>query len=138
MVLPPVRAAFRAIATTIVPEAVNLDASGWAEVERLVEKALEPRPAAIKRQLGALIRAIETLPVLRWGKPFTRLPAADRTRFLSGLQNAPLLLLRRGFWGIRTLVYLGYYARTEAGVEIGYRADPRGWDARRIPREGSA
>jgi hypothetical protein len=134
MVLPPVRGPFRAIATTIVPEAVSLDASGWAEVERLVEKALEPRPAAIKRQIGALIRAIELLPVLRWGRPFTRLAASDRTRFLSGLQNAPVLLLRRGFWGLRTLIYLGYYARAEAAAEIGYRADPRGWAARPRPQ----
>ena len=131
MVLEPVRDTFRAIATAVVPEAERLDAAGWAELERLVEKMLEPRPAAIKRQLQLLIRAIEVLPLLRRGTRFTRLAASDRARFLSGLENAPVLLLRRGFWGLRTLVLLGYYARPEAGREIGYRADPGGWDARR-------
>ena len=131
MVLAPVRETFRAIATTVVPEAERLDAAGWAELERLVEKMLEPRPAAIKRQLQLLIRAIEILPLLRRGNRFTRLSASNRARFLSGLENAPVLLLRRGFWGLRTLVFLGYYARPEAGRAIGYRAEARGWEARK-------
>ena len=131
MVLDPVRETFRAIATTVVPEAGRLDAAGWGELERLVEKLLEPRPAAVKRQLQLLIRAIEYLPLLPRGARFTRLAAPERASFLSGFENAPVLLLRRGFWGIRTLVYLGYYARPEAGLEIGYRAHPRGWEARK-------
>ena len=130
MVLDSVRDVFRAIAVTVVPEAERLDAAGWAEVERLVEKTLEPRPASVKRQVRLLIRAIGLLPLLRRGKRFTELSPEARTAFLSALENAPVVLLRRGFWGIRTLVYLGYYARPEAGREIGYRADARGWDAR--------
>ncbi|HSB36138.1 MAG TPA: gluconate 2-dehydrogenase subunit 3 family protein [Thermoanaerobaculia bacterium] len=133
MVLPPVRDTFRAIARTVVPEAGSLDAAGWAELERLVEKTLEPREPAVKRQLSLLIRAIELLPLLRWGRPFTRLADSERTRFLAALENAPALLLRRGFWGVRTLVLLGYYARPEAGAGIGYRADAHGWEARSRP-----
>lgn len=131
MVLAPVAETFRAIATTVVPEAERLDAAGWAELERLVEKMLAPRPASMKRQLQLLIRSIEYLPLLRRGGRFSRLAGPARTAFLSGLENAPVLLLRRGFWGLRTLIYLGYYARPEAGREIGYRADPGGWEARR-------
>ncbi len=119
------------MAVTVVPEAERLDAAGWAEVERLVEKTLAPRPAPVKRQLRLLLRVIGFLPVLRRGRRFVSLSAAERTAFLSGLENAPVVLLRRGFWGIRTLVYLGYYARPAAGLEIGYRAHPRGWEARR-------
>ena len=86
-------------------------------LERLVEKTLESRDEAVKRQLVTfLFRAIEHLPLLRWGRRFTQLPLAERTRFLSALENAPLLLLRRGFWGVRTLVFLGYYARPEAAA----------------------
>jgi len=138
MVLPPVRDTFRAIATTVVPEAERLDAAGWAELERLVEKMVEPRPAAIKRQLQLLIRAIEILPLLRRGSRFTRLAAPDRASFLSGLENAPVLLIRRGFWGLRTLVFLGYYARPEADREFGYRAHHGGWEARRAAGAGAS
>ncbi len=85
----------------------------------------------MKRQLGLLFRVIELLPLLRFGRPFTKLGAAERTRFLAALEDAPLLLLRRGFWGLRTLVYLGYYARPEAGRGDRVRRRPaRGWEAR--------
>ena len=47
------------------------------------------------------------------------------------MQDAPLLLLRRGFWGLRTLIFMGYYGRDAARDAIGYRADPRGWEIRR-------
>ncbi len=131
MVLPPVRDTFRAIAATVVPETERLDESGWAGLERLVEKALEARPEAVRRQLRLLIRVIQLLPLLRRGRPFTRLTPAERASFLTGLQEAPILLLRRGFWGLRTLVFLGYYVSPEAARAIGYRADPRGWEARK-------
>jgi hypothetical protein len=126
-----VRDTFRAIAVTVVPEASALDETGWSALEALVEKTLAPRPASIKRQLLLFVRAIEHLPRLRWGRGFSTLTPDERTRFLSGLERAPALLLRRGFWGLRTLVFLGYYARPEAASAIGYRADARGWEARR-------
>ena len=130
-VLAPVRGVFRALAATCVPEASSLDERGWAAAEAVVEQALTERPAKVRRQLGLLIRLLEVLPVLRWGRRFTRLDPVMRLRFLEALQGSPLLLLRRGVWGIRTLAFMGYYARPEAAGLIGYRADARGWEARR-------
>ena len=130
-VIAPVRAVFRALAVTFVPEASALDERGWSEAERIVEEALAPRPPKVRRQVGLLIRALDVLPLLRHGRRLTALDAAARLRFLSGLQDSRLLLLRRGIWGLRTLVFMGYYARPEAASLIGYRADARGWEARR-------
>ena len=131
MILAPVRDTFRAIAVTVVPGASALDESGWSALEALVERTLAGRPVSVQRQLVLFVRAIEHLPRLRWGRSFTALAPESRTRFLSALEHAPVLLLRRGFWGLRTLVFLGYYARPEAAAEIGYGADARGWEARR-------
>lgn len=126
-----VREIFRAVAVTVVPEANELDERGWNELESAIEKGLESRPESMRRQLRMFVRAIDTLPQLRFGKTFRALDAEKRARFLLGLQESPLLLVRRGFWGLRTLVFMGYYGRDEAQRAIGYRADPRGWDARR-------
>jgi hypothetical protein len=49
---------------------------------------------------------------------------------LRAVQDSPVLLLRRGFWGLRTMVYLGYYSRAAAAAEIRYRAHVNGWEAR--------
>lgn len=125
-----VRPILRAIGVTVVPEAARLDESAWAAIEGTVAGALATRPAALQRQFLLFLRVVEWLPVLRFGRRFTRLDAARRTRFLERLQDSPLLLMRRGTWGLRTLVLMGYYGRLEARDEIGYRGHPAGWEAR--------
>lgn len=129
--LTSVRPVLRAIGVTVVPEATCLDEAGWAALEGTVAAALASRPAAVQRQFLLFLRVVEWLPLVRFGRRFTRLDPARRTRFLMSLQDAPLLLVRRGTWGLRTLLLMGYYCRPQAGKEIGYRADPRGWNARR-------
>lgn len=39
---------FRAVAATVVPEAAQLDAAAWAELEQIVERALADRPVAMR------------------------------------------------------------------------------------------
>jgi hypothetical protein len=132
------RSTFRAVAVCVVPEAASLDEAGWSEVEAIVETALAARPAGLQRQLGLFLRVIELFPLLRHQSRFSRLPVATGTRVLGRLERSRVLLLRRGFWGLRTLVLMGYYARPAAAVEIGYRAQRRGWAARsRDAGEGS-
>ncbi len=121
---------FRAVATTVVPEASRLTSAEWADVEAVVTRALTARPAPMQRQLALFLRLLDWLPLLRYGRRLTTLDAARRARFLSFIQDSPLLLVRRGFWGVRTLVLLGYYGRPAAAAAIGYRGDPRGWEAR--------
>lgn len=126
-VLPPVRAKFRALATAIVPETADLDDAGWADLEAIVEDALSKRPPEIRRQLAVFIRLLDFLPRLRWLRPFRTLGAAQRVRFLHGIQSSKIFLFRRGFWGLRTMVYMGYYARPQAYADLGYDAHLRGW-----------
>jgi hypothetical protein len=117
---------------TVVPEAARLDGAAWNEVEEIVERALAERPPGMRRQLSAFLRAVELLPVARHGRRFTGLDADRRTRVLLALQRSRVLPLRRGMWGIRTLIFMGYYARPAAAAEIGYRASAGGWEARRL------
>lgn len=121
----------RAVVLTVVPESAALDGQGWHDLEMLVEALLRDRPAGMKRQLRIFLRLIEWLPVARYGRPFTRLPAAARVRVLTYLQNHPVQKVRVGFWGLRTIVLAGYYGRPEAARAIGYTASPHGWEARR-------
>lgn len=133
-----VRPTFRALAAAIVPEAERLAADGWSELERVVEEALAARPTGLRRQLVLFIRLLEWLPLLRYGRRFTRLDRRRRARFLAMVEDAPLLLARRGFWGLRTLVMMGYYARPDAAAEIGYRAHLRGWWGRGLGPAGGS
>jgi len=126
-----VRSVFRAVAATVVPEAVRLDEKGWLELEQIIGGALEARPPGLRRQLTLFLSVLDVLPIFRYGRTFRGLDPSRRDSFLLGIQDAPLLLFRRGFWGLRTLVFMGYYGREEGRSETGYRADPRGWEAPR-------
>lgn len=134
--LAPIRPAFRAIASTIVPEAALLDDDAWGELERAVESALATRPAGMRRQLALFVKLLNVLPLLTRGSTLTRLDPARRARFLSAIERSRLAPLRKGFWGLRTLVYMGYYTRPAIHDEIGYRAHVRGWSHRRSPAFG--
>ncbi|HSD31456.1 MAG TPA: hypothetical protein VLB49_06070 [Gemmatimonadales bacterium] len=129
--LTSVRPVLRAIGVTVVPEATRLDEAGWAAIEDTVAAALASRPATLQRQVLLFLRVVEWLPLVRFGRRFTRLDPARRARVLKSLLDAPLLLVRRGMWGLRTLLLMGYYGRPEVRDEIGYRAHPGGWNARR-------
>lgn len=130
-VLTAVRPAFRAIATAVIPDAHRLDEPAWIEMETIVHQALALRPVRLQRQLLTFIRLVEWLPVIRFGCRFSQLDAARRTRVVQSLQDAPVLLIRRGVWGLRTLILMGHYGRAAVQRDIGYRGDPRGWEARR-------
>jgi hypothetical protein len=122
-----VRSTFRALVTTSVPEAVALTAAEWTELDAIVEDAVAKRPAALQRQLLVFIRLLNVLPLVRWGRTFERLDPPRRARFLAWLERSRVFLLRRGFWGVRTLAFMGYYARPSAFGLIGYDARLRGW-----------
>jgi hypothetical protein len=67
--------------------------------------------------------------VVRYGRTFAALGDEQRSRILRYLQDHPVERIRCGFWGLRTLAFLGYYGRPEVAHAIGYRPDPRGWEA---------
>lgn len=134
--LAPVRDTFRSVVEAVVPEAPALDADGWSRVEAIVADALGARPRSLRRQLRLLLGVIRWLPLLRWGRTFPSLSLDARRRFLAALQDAPILLLRRGFWGIRTLAFMGYYGQEEVRRELGYAARLRGRREREEPVRG--
>jgi hypothetical protein len=107
-----------------------MDESGWAAFGAIIEHALAQRPAKVRRQLAVFLRLLDVLSMMRHGRPLRKLSFEKRTRLFARIQDSRLLLLRRGFWGVRTLVLMGYYARPEARALVGYAADPRGWQAR--------
>jgi len=123
-------ARFRAIVTTVVPEATALGDDEWSVAESIIGRAVSARPPAMRRQLGLFVRALDLLSLVRHFHTFAGLTPGARTELLERLGASPLVALRRGVWGVRTLAMMGYYARPEAAKAIGYRASPAGWASR--------
>ncbi len=131
-VLEGVRGPFRALVVSFVPEAGALTAEAWDEGETLVEGLLAGRSSKVRREVRLLIRVLDVLALLRHGHGLARLDGDRRERLLSSLQDSPVLLVRRGVWGLRTLAFLTYYGTANGRAAVGYRAAPAGWDARAI------
>jgi hypothetical protein len=134
-VLGPVQAAFRAMGESILPPDAPLEDQDWIAIERIVEHALAGRPPGVRRQVRLFLRIANLLPLLSTGTKLNRLSPAKRAAFLDGLQRSRIALLRRGLWGIRTLLFMGYYTQDRVRDRIGYGASAAGWGASAQGRE---
>ncbi|MEJ2206197.1 MAG: hypothetical protein P8170_19060 [Gemmatimonadota bacterium] len=128
--LAPIRASFRAITRAVAPASSGLDEAGWRRAEEIVDDALSARPTSVRRQVVLFVRAVGMLSWVRHGRSLGTLDPDRMRRFLRSLERSPLLLVRKGFWGIRTLAFMGYYGQSEVRADLGYRANPGGWESR--------
>lgn len=122
---------FASITEVVVPDARAMSAAEWREFGDVIEGALAKRPPAMRRQLGLFMKILNVLSFIRHRRSISRLSVEQRTQFLASIENSRLLLFRRGFWGIRTLAFMGYYARPGCAGSLGYAAAARGWELRR-------
>lgn len=119
--------AFRAAATAFVPELADAPPETWRMLFATVDAAVASRPAQVRRQLGGFLRLLDVAAWLRFARPLHQLDLDTRIRFLRRFERAPVALFRRGMWGIRTLVFMGYYTQPPVIASLGYRATAAGW-----------
>lgn len=128
--LDRIRGPYRAVTVACVPRAEALTEEEWGRAEAIVDEALAQRPPAVRRQVVLFVKILGFLALVRHGKRLERL-APERTRaLLARFEGGPLLLLRRGTWGLRTLAFMGYYGQASVRDELGYTAALRGWETR--------
>lgn len=127
---PDRRELLRALAPAFVPEIEAASPEQWEALERTFEHAVAQRSLEVRRQLGLFLKLLELLGWLRFGRSLTRTTVPNRTGFLDRLSRSPVLMVRRGVWGLRTLIMMGWYTQPEVARAIGYRASREGWSAR--------
>ena len=114
-------ATFRAAAACIVPSEGDSPGADSDRAIAIADRALAARPAADQRLLGVFLGALERLPLLRFGRPFSRLPLDKRAAVLRFLEsNRVLRPLRQGFFGVKTFALMGYYGAEETWGPLGY------------------
>lgn len=123
--------AFREFAQCFIPETAQATPSQWHEMEEVVARALDARPPRVRRQIALFVRLIDLAARVRHRRRFAALDHARATALLESFAAAPVLLLRRGVWGLRTLVMMGWYTSPSVCEALGYRATAAGWEARR-------
>lgn len=116
------------IGERIAPGLTRLDREKLTRVRAIIEHAIATRPPSLQRQLSAFLTFLRWAPIARFGRPFDRLSPAQQDAVLGWFQDAPVAPLRHGFLGVKTLIFMGYYGRPEAGAAIGYRPSRSGND----------
>jgi hypothetical protein len=114
------------VGARIAPGIAELDGAALDRVAAIVERAIGARPPSLQRQLRLFLDVLRWAPLARYGRPFDRLRPEQQDAVLRWFHDAPLTPLRHGFWGVKTLIYMGYYGRPEAGAGIGYHPSRSG------------
>jgi len=103
------------LAARIVPESAGAPAQVTDPLLAAIDGELRPRPRLQQLEFKLLLLTIRWMTVPFTLHRFERLPAERQDGWLRFLENAPLTLLRAGIWGLKTLIFLGYY--TQGGVQ---------------------
>jgi len=108
------------LAARIVPETTELDGAGLARFFGIIDKALLARPPEVRRQFGTFLALIRWAPLFRYGSPLERLRPEKQDAVLRWFEDCPIGLLRKGFWGLKGMVFMGYYGQPETNHLVGY------------------
>jgi hypothetical protein len=91
-----------------------------AQMLSLIDDALAARPPAMQRQFGLFLIVLRWAPLLRYLRPLDRLDPRRQDAVLRWFQDCPFQTVRGGFWGVRTLIFIGYYGRPDVGPDVAY------------------
>jgi hypothetical protein len=119
--LPREKAEFlRILAARIVPESADLDSAGTGRLIGIIDDALQQREPSVRRQFSAFLGVLRWAPLVRHGVPFDRLPGERQDAVLRWFEKSPVGLLRKGTWGLKTMVFMGYYGQPQNHHLLGY------------------
>ena len=110
----------RVLAARIVPETTELDTSGMSRFFGIVDGALQDRPESVRRQFATFLGVLRWAPAARFGRPFEKLLDTQQDAVLRWFEDCPVGPLRKGFWGLKAMVFMGYYGQPETNELIGY------------------
>jgi gluconate 2-dehydrogenase subunit 3-like protein len=99
-----------------IPSPDDLDVAGF------VDRYAARMPASLRRDLSRFFAYLEHVApaLLGFGARFTRLEPAEQDKVLAALEASDNDLLRGGFAGLKSLVFLGYYRDVRTWKMIGY------------------
>jgi hypothetical protein len=122
------RAFLTALGHALVPETRGLPAERQAKFFEIIDTMLATRPKRVVRLLSIFLIVLRWLPLLRFGGRLDRLGGERQKKALCWFQDSPSVTVRTGFWAVKTLVYMGYYAQPGVAAGIGYTPSRAGND----------
>lgn len=110
-----------------------------AQAAAWVDGYLARQSAPLRREVRALLHLVEHAPPLLLGRlsRFSRLDPAAQDEYLRAFAGSPRALLRQGWGGLKSLLFMGAYAQPATWGPIGYGGPlPRPARATGLPAQG--
>lgn len=117
-----------ALGHALVPETRGLSTEQQARFFAIIDTMLETKPRRVVRLLRVFLIVLRWFPLLRFGGRLDRLDENRRTKALCWFEDCPLVSVRTGFWGVKTLICMGYYAQPGIAAELAYTPSRTGND----------
>jgi hypothetical protein len=99
------------LAACVVPESAAAPDRQIHALVAAVDDQLKPRPRLQQLEFKLLLLGLGGM---------TLLPGGWQVRLLHFLEGFPIRLVRVGIWGLKTLIYLGYYGQDDVQKRIRY------------------
>jgi hypothetical protein len=117
-----VQHAARRIAAADRPGDATIPSPDDADVASFVDAWVARMHASVRRDLGRFLGYLEHLAPVSAGMAsrFSRLGAEDQDRVLAAVEASSSDLLRAGFDGLKSLVFMGYYRDPRTWRILGY------------------
>ncbi len=115
------RETFRSAAACIIPSEPDSPGADSESAIELADRMLAERPERDRRLLRLFLVLLELVPILRYGRRFSRLPFDRRRAVLRFFESTRIAAkLRQGFFGLKTFALLGYYGVPDTWRELDY------------------
>jgi hypothetical protein len=112
---------FRAAAAAIVPDTTDGPGGEREDVLAIADLALARRPERDRKNFLLFLGALEKLPILRYGRPFSKLTVEKRVRVLRFFEHSVTVpKFRQGFFGLKTFILMGFYGSEASFAELEY------------------
>ncbi len=111
------------LAARIVPETSTLDEAGAGRFFGIIDNALQDREPSVRRQFAVFLGVLRWASLFRYGGPFEKLHTERQDAVLRLFEDCPVSLLRKGFWGLKAMIFMGYYGQPETNQLVGYAPD---------------
>ena len=113
------------LAERIVPEVAGAELEVKRCLTATVDQALRLQPPAQRFLFKLLLFALQWMTVPFTLRRLDHLPPGWQDALLRFLESAPLRILRAGIWGVKTLIFMGYYGQETVERRIEYLPSKR-------------
>ena len=115
---------FEALQQALIPRSSSFTLSQRHDARALVNSLMAQQPSDAKRKLKVFLLIIDAYSLLRFGRSFRQLTGDSQQKVLRSFFDSPISLIRKGFWGLNTIVRLSVYGQESLHKDLGYTLKP--------------